>query len=55
MGVEPACMSEHHMCVVPKEARRESQMPRDWGYRQLLVILHVGTEQTQTQVLWNSS
>ena len=53
MGIKTACMPAHHICAVPQMARRESQIPRDW-VRQLLVSLYVGTERTQTQILWKS-
>ena len=31
MGVLPAYMSQYHMVLVPEEARRGHEIPRDWN------------------------
>lgn len=36
IGVLPACLFEHHMCVVYVKAREECWISWDWSYRQLL-------------------
>lgn len=41
MGVLLACMSVHHVCAVPEEARRGCRRPRNWSRRQLLAVIWV--------------
>lgn len=41
MGASPTCMSECYMWVVPLEARRMNQTPRDWSYRWLRAAMWV--------------
>lgn len=37
----PAYMSAHHMCLVPTEARKGSQISCYWSYRQLSAAIWV--------------
>lgn len=45
MGVSAAHMSVQHVSAFPEEARRGHQIPWDWSYRSLLLVMWVsGTD-----------
>lgn len=44
MGVLPACMSVHQMCVVPLSHKRAAQIPQTWSYRWVLAAVLLETQ-----------
>jgi hypothetical protein len=52
MSIFTVCMDMHHMCTVPKEAKRGGQVLK--LELQIVINYHVGTG-TQTEILWKSS